>query len=83
MHVVIFSSAEPNVQDELLWSLPVRRLSVRRLSTPFNDFSSKTPGPIFFKLYVALSVKGGLKIYTDCHGPLSEIAAIPIWYKHF
>ena len=34
--------------------------SVRRPSTPLNDFSSETPGQIFFKVHVETSVKGGL-----------------------
>ena len=36
--------------------------------TPLNDFSSETAGPIFFKLHVESSVKGGLKICTNGHG---------------
>ena len=41
--------------------LTVRRPSSVRPFTPLNDFSSETPGPIFFKLHVDPSVKGGLK----------------------
>ena len=70
---IFSSSPEPKAQDELLWSL-----AVRRPSTPLNDFSSETPGPIFFKLHVEPSVGEGLKIYTNCHGPLIKMATIPI-----
>ena len=55
--------------------------SIVHLSTPLNDFSSVTPGPIFFKLYVEPCVKGGLKIYTNGHGPLIKMAAMPIYGK--
>ena len=36
-------------------------------STPLNNFS-ETLGPIFFKLHVEHSVKGGLKICSNGHG---------------
>ena len=49
-------------QDELLWSLAVRRPFIVRPFTPLNDFSSVTPGPIFFKLHVEPCVKGESKI---------------------
>ena len=35
--------------------------------TPLNDFSSETPRPNFFKLYVEPCVKGGLKICKNGH----------------
>ena len=53
-----------------------------RLSTPLNDFSSETPGPVFFKLHVKPSVKGGLKIYTNGHSPLTMMATMPIYGKN-
>ena len=59
----------------------VRPSSVVRPSTPLNDFSSVTPGPIFFKLHVEPSVKGVLKICTNGHGPLIKMAATPIYGK--
>ena len=40
------------------------------------------PGPIFFKRHVEPSVKGGLKIYTNGHGSLSKMAAMPIMVKN-
>ena len=43
-------------------------LSVVRLFTPLNDFSSDTPGPNVFKLYVEPCVKGGLIICKNGHG---------------
>ena len=55
--------------------------SVRRPSAPFNDFSSETPSPIFFKLHVEPSVKGGLEICTTSYGPLIKMAAMPIYGK--
>ena len=47
--------------------------------TPLNDFSSETPGPIFSKLHVEPSVKGGVKIYTNGHGPLIKMATMSIY----
>ena len=34
-------------------------------ATPLNDFSSESPGPVFFKFYVEPAVKGGLKICSN------------------
>ena len=42
----------------------VHHLSIICPSTHLNDYSSETPGPIFFKVHVEPSVKRGLKIYT-------------------
>ena len=66
------------------WSVvsPHRCLSlVCSLSAPLNDFSSEVPGPIFFKLHVEPSVKGGLKIYINGQGMITKVAAIPIYGK--
>ena len=52
-----------------------------RPSTPLNDFSSETPLPVFFKRHVRLSVKGGLKIYINGHGPLKKMTACPYMVK--
>ena len=54
---------------------------VRPSSTPSNDFSSEAPKPVFFKLHVEPSFEGGLKIYTNSHGPLDKMAAMPIYGK--
>ena len=51
------------------------------LSTHSNDFSSKTPGPIFFKLHLEPSFKGGLKICTDGHCPFINMAAMLMYGK--
>ena len=56
--------------------------SIVRLSTTLNDFSSETPVPIFFKVHVDPSVKGGLKICTNGHGPFIKMAAMPIYGKN-
>ena len=56
--------------------------SVVCLSTPLNDFSSENPGSIFFKLHVEPSVKGGLRICTNGHHPLSKMAIMPIYGKN-
>ena len=56
--------------------------SVIRPFKPLNDFSSVTPGPIFFKLHVEPSVKEGLKICSDGHGPLIKMATMPISGKN-
>ena len=53
-----------------------------RLSTPLKDFSSKTPGQVFFNFYVEPFLKGGLKIYTNNHGPLIKMAAMPIYDRN-
>ena len=52
----------------------VVRLSIRP-STPLNDFSYETSGPLFFKLHVEPSDKGGVKIYTNGHGLSIKMAA--------
>ena len=59
----------------------VRRRPSVRPSTPLNDFSSEPPGPIFFKLHVKPSIKGGLKICSNGHGSLIKMAAKPIYNK--
>ena len=56
--------------------------SVIHPTTPLNDLSSLTPGPIFFKLQVEPRVKGGLKFFTNGHGPLIKIAAMHIYGKN-
>ena len=61
-------------QDQLGLSL-----AVHRPSTHLNDFSSETPGIIFFKLHVEPSVKGVLKICTNGNSPLIKMAAMPIY----
>ena len=70
----MFSSPEPVSQNELLWSLPVFHPHIWATS-------SEIPGLIFFKLHVEPSIKGGLKIYTNCRGPLSKMAAMPTYGK--
>ena len=61
----------------------VRRcLSIICPPTLLNDFSSVTCGPIFFKLLMEPSVKGGLKICTNGKGPLIKMAAMPIYGKN-
>ena len=52
------------------------------LPTSLNNFSSEIPGPIFFKLNVEPSVKGGLKVCTNGHGPLVKMATMPIYGKN-
>ena len=42
----------------------------------------ETLRPIFFKLHVGPSFKGGLKICTNGYGPLSKMAAMPIYGKN-
>ena len=50
---IVFSSLEPKAQCKLLWSLAVCCLIVVRPSTPLQDFSSDTPGPILAHLSYA------------------------------
>ena len=51
---------------------------VVRPSTPLNDFSSETHGPVFFKHY---SVKG-VENCTTSQGPKRKMAAMAIYGKH-
>ena len=67
-----FSSPEPITS----------RPPVCRLTTPLNDFASETAGPIFFKLLVESSCKGGLKNYTSALGTLNTMAAMSIYDKN-
>ena len=60
----------------------VPSIIVRRPSTPWNDFSSETPGPIFFKLHGEPFVKVGLNIFTNGQGLLINMAAMPIYGKN-
>ena len=77
-------------QDALLWSLPIGRLSIRPF-TPLNDFS-EIPGPNFLQSSceafcygrgVCVCVGGGgVKIfYTNGHGPLIKMPAMPIFFS--
>ena len=59
----------------------VFRPSVRCMSTLLNNFSSETPGPIFFRLHVEPSVKEGLKICLNGQGLLIKMGAMPIYDK--
>ena len=78
-----FSSPEPKAQDVWLrMSYCDHSSSVVRLSTPLNNFSSETPGPIFFKFLLEPSVNGGLKIYTNGLSLLIKLAAMPICTKN-
>ena len=56
--------------------------SVIRQSSPLNNFSSETPGPIFFKFLLEPSVNEGLKIYTNGLGLLIKMASMPIYGKN-
>ena len=69
-------------QDELLWSLAVRRPPVCRPPVHTFEHLSVTSGPIFFKLYVEPSIKGELKICSNGHGLLIKMAAMPIYGKN-
>ena len=55
-----------------------RPSSVVRPSSPLNEFSSETSGLIFCKLHGEPYFKWGLKNYTNDHGPLIKMAAMPI-----
>ena len=56
--------------------------SICPFSIPLNNFSCEIPGPNFFKFYVNSSVKGGLKICTNSHGPLIKMVTVPIYVKY-
>ena len=74
LFIDFFSLSEPKGSE---WAIVITPgpSSVDHPPTPLNDFSSETPGPIFFKLLVE-PVKGQLKIYTNGQGWLSKMAAI-------
>ena len=78
----IFSSPEPKAQISYYDQSP----SVVRPSTPLNGFFSNPPppppGPIFIKFHMEPSVNGGLKIYTNGHGPLIKLAVMTIYGKN-
>ena len=79
-----FSSPRLKAQDELLdhlQSVILCPLSVHPCPS-LNDYSSETPGPIFFKLHVEPSVKGGLKICTNGYDLLVKMATMPIYGKN-
>ena len=67
--------------DHLLCVVRRRSSVVRRPSTPLKDFSSETPEPIFSKLYVDSSVKGGLKINSNGQGQSIRMAVMPVYGK--
>ena len=56
--------------------------SIVHPSTPLNNFSSETPGPVFFKLPLESSVNGVLKVYTNGFSPLIKMATMPIYGKN-
>ena len=60
-----FSRPEPKAQDELLWSILVRRPSAR-LSVHTFERLLWNPGP---KIFVEPCVKEGLKICKNDRGP--------------
>ena len=60
----------------------IHHSSVHTFTAALSDFSSVTPGPIFFKLHVEPSVKGGLKICSNGCGLLIKMAAMPIYGKN-
>ena len=49
--------------------------------TPLNNFSSETPGPVFFKFHMESSVNGELEIGTNGHGLLIKMAPMSIYGK--
>ena len=59
----------------------VFRPSVCCMPTLLNNFSSETPGPIFFRLHVEPSVEEGLKICLNGQGLLIKMDAMPIYDK--
>ena len=56
--------------------------SVHGLLTPLNDFSSETPWPIFFRLYMEISVNGETKTCSNGYGSLIKMATMPIYGKN-
>ena len=52
-------------------------------STSLNYFSSEDPVPNFFEFHVEHSVKEGLQICTNGHGPIIKMAAMPTYAKIF
>ena len=60
-------------------SLPFIRPHHWMTSSKKKKKKKNNPGPIFFKLHVEPSVKRGLKICTNGHGLLVNIAAMPMY----
>ena len=79
----LFSSPELlGSQGELIVT---HRASVRPsvIRPPFSKiFSSETTWPIKAKFYVEPPWEGGRKVYINCPGHMTKIAAMPIYGKN-
>ena len=65
------------------WSGVRRRPSSSvRPSTIPNVFSSETAWPIKAKFYVEPPWEGGTKVYINCPGHMTKMAAMPIYGKN-
>ena len=77
--VPIISSPEPlGSQGELIVYPSSRRPSVVRPSFS-KILSSETAWPIKAKFYVEPSWEGGTKVYINCPGHMTKMAAMPIY----
>ena len=55
---------------------------VHHPSTFLNDFFSRSPEPVFLKLLKEPSVKEWLKNCKNGHGPLINLAVMPIYDRN-
>ena len=78
----LVSSPEPfGSQGELIVYPLSRRPSVVR--PPFSKiFSSETAWPIKAKFYVEPPWEGGMKVYINCPGHMTKMAAMSIYGKN-
>ena len=48
-----------------------------------NDFSSEAHEPVLLKFHMEPPQFGGTKDYLNSHGPLTKMAALPMYVKTF
>ena len=80
--MIFISSPEPlGSQGELIVYPSSRRPSV--VHPPFSKiFSSETAWPVKAKFYVEPPWEGGTKVYINCQGHMTKMAAMPIYGKN-
>ena len=80
--VILLAHLSRRLTGELLGYPWIRRPSaIRRTSTISNIFSSETAWPIKAKFYVEPPWEGGTKVYINCPGHMTKMAATPIYGK--
>ena len=86
LSLIPFVISSPEPYGELIVYPSSRRPSVRPSSVlcpPFSKiFSSETAWPIKEKFYVEPPWEGGTKLYINCQGHMTKVAAMPIYGKN-